>query len=505
MRLPSLLGHTAQLVRLIWQSPRPADVLASDYFRAKKYIGAHDRRFISQVAFSTLRGYSAFAYCANEALHDIAHAVKHAEIERERERKQHHTTDPKDKEKDLPLEELAIVATCCIMGNAAGVGNISEALEELLGADSTDIEERVLVIGTNFAKHAGLAAETGVLFARSVTEYWTMLEDEVNTLLEHESPDEAAEQLLAVRFCVPQWMFRALDRDWFTTIEIAASLLAPAPLCLRVNTLATTREALLAAFREQALPAHAGKLSPDCIVIDKRVNLTQTPLYRDGLIEIQDEASQLTAFALSPETSWRVLDACAGAGGKSLHIATLQRGKGEILASDTEYERLKELPFRAKRAGISSIKTLMIDAASENALPSKLHHLQGSFDAVLVDAPCSGLGTVRRSPMLKWRATPDSIVKHAQKQLLLLSAFSHAVKPDGVLLYATCSLMPQENEHVVAQFLAEHPEFYAEPLAPVLSAQGIALPGLSADAPMVTMLPSTHGTDGFFLARLRRR
>lgn len=504
MRLPSLLGHTAQLLRLLWNSPRPSDQLASEYFRAKKYVGAQDRRFISQTVFATLRGHSAFMFCAEQALQDLAaiHFLNPAPLN------------------NTPLQELASVAACCLVGNAVGVGNVSETLEELLGSDSTDMDERVLAIGASFATQAGIEREYGVLFARAVCEHWDLLEEESNLVLERmadgatDGTDSTGLDVLAIRFAMPAWILATWHeehQDWFSAIELAASMLAPAPLSLRVNTLAATRETVLGILKEQNIRAHAGRLSPDCIIVDKRVNLTQTPIYRDGLIEIQDEASQLAAFALAPEQGWRILDACAGAGGKSLHIATLQRNNGEIIAADIEYQRLKELPFRARRAGIRGITTLMIDAeknaktpTNPNKLPKKLAHLEAACDAVLVDAPCSGMGIVRRAPMTKWRFTSETLVKHAQKQGAILTTFASAVKRGGVLIYATCSVMPHENQHVVAAFLAEHPEFALEALAPAFAERHATIPSLAPEAGFLTLLPSVHGSDGFFLARLRR-
>jgi 16S rRNA (cytosine967-C5)-methyltransferase len=533
MRLSSLLGHAAQLLRIVWNSPRPSDQLASEYFRAKKYIGAHDRRFISQTVFASLRGYSAFAYCAAEAWKDLeaqgvvvtnfahSHAKTHAQTQSQTPSQAASQTTPQAAshlEQALSVfDELRVVVACCLMGNAVGVGNISESLEELLGADATNIDERIVAVGANFAKQIGLRSDVGIAYANAVSEYWSMLEDEVSGILETElsetelTPESL--EFLAARFAMPSWMMSAFNRDWFSAIELAASMLYAAPLSLRVNPLAIERSTLLTMLHEQGITGIAGKLSPDCILIEKRVNLTQTPLYREGLIEIQDEASQLAAYALAPKQGWRVLDACAGAGGKSLHIATLQRGKGEVIASDIEYERLKELPLRAKRAGLASITTQTIepsasenknDSAGENKLPTKLAHLQASCDAVLVDAPCSGSGTVRRSPMLKWRLTEGVVEKHATRQLAILSTFAAAVKPSGVLIYATCSVLPRENEDVIEQFLAAHPDFAPEPLAPVFAEHGIVIPMLSQTAHCVTLLPSVHGSDGFFLARMRR-
>lgn len=511
MHLPSLLGHSAQLLRLIDHSQRPADVLASEYFRAKKYIGAKERRFISSVVFAALRGRSAFDFCAAEALRGIAPEVQAAQDQFHREHK------GKKASAELLFHELGIITACALVGNQAGVGNIFESIELTLGIAYQDLEGRIIALGEAFALRAGIAPDAGIQFAMALYEIWSALAEEIEHIFEQEEFSEAARELLATRFAAPRWMLEAWQEgvsgtstvaagDWFSAVELAASLLGAAPVPLRVNTLAADRETVLALLRKDDIHARVGRLSPDAILIDRRVNLTGTNLYREGTVEIQDEASQLAGFALAPVPGQRTLDACAGAGGKALHIGALQKNRGEIIASDTEYQRLKELPLRAKRSGLSLISTIQLtDKKPALTLPPQLAHLQAACDAVVVDAPCSGIGTVRRMPMAKWRLTPEMLRKHQQKQMEILSAYAHAVKPDGVLLYLTCSLMPQENGQVVQEFLAVNPDFAPEALAPIFAQNGIHIPGLAPDTAWLTLTPAQHGTDGFFMARMRRK
>lgn len=506
MHLPSLLGHSAQMLRLIDHSQRPADVLASEYFRAKKYIGAKERRFISAIVFAALRGRSAFEFCATEALKGIM-----AEISAVQEQF-HQSHKGKKASAEVLFHELGIITACALVGNQVGVGNMFEHIEETLGIAYADLEGRIIVLGEAFASRLGISADAGIQFAMMLHEVWSHLAEEIEHIFATEDFSEAAQDLLATRFAAPRWMLAAWQEgttgagDWFSAVELAASMLGAAPVPVRINRLAADRETVLTLLRRDGIHARAGKLSPDAILIDRRVNLTGTNLYREGVIEIQDEASQLAGFGLAPEATWRVLDACAGAGGKALHIGNLQGNRGEIIAADIEYQRLKELPLRAKRSGVSRITTVHLTSKAIVAtLPEQLAYLKASCDAVVVDAPCSGIGTVRRMPMTKWRLTPELLRKHAQKQLEIVNSFAGAVKPGGVLLYLTCSLMPQENSHVVDAFLAKNPDFMPEALAPAFAKNDIHIPGLASDAAWLTLTPSQHGTDGFFMARLRKK
>jgi 16S rRNA (cytosine967-C5)-methyltransferase len=213
------------------------------------------------------------------------------------------------------------------------------------------------------------------------------------------------------------------------------------------------------------------------------VNVTQNPAYLEGRIEIQDLGSQfiLASLGLPPGDHW--LDACAGAGGKTLQLATLLGPSGRVTAHDIRPEALAELSLRAKRARLKNI--------------SIASRLDGTFPGVLVDAPCSGSGTWRRAPHLKWTTTDAQIAAMAARQKELLQKFSAHVAPGGRLVYATCSLSRRENEDVIEHFLAARPDFEPAPFARTF--------GFSLRGPGFTILPATHDTDGFFVASLRRK
>jgi 16S rRNA (cytosine967-C5)-methyltransferase len=230
----------------------------------------------------------------------------------------------------------------------------------------------------------------------------------------------------------------------------------------------------MAALQAEDIPCEGGRHSPAAIIIHKRVNLTQHPLYKGGFIEIQDEGSQMISLACNAQPGMRVLDACAGAGGKTLHLADIMKDQGIIVARDIEWNRLREIPIRAHTAGVQCIRVDLIDRPTSNVRRPQSPSYgrgttdqgrrtpdagRGTFDVVLIDAPCSGMGTVRRLPMVKWRLTPEQLERHARKQLKILTENAHFVAEGGALVYATCSILPGENEQVVEKFLAAHPQF----------------------------------------------
>jgi 16S rRNA (cytosine967-C5)-methyltransferase len=219
-------------------------------------------------------------------------------------------------------------------------------------------------------------------------------------------------------------------------------------------------------------------------------------LFRDGLVEVQDEGSQLLAWLVAPRRSEMIADYCAGAGGKTLALAMLMRGTGRIYAMDVSARRLAALAPRAARAGVTNIHTIALSGDND----ARAKRLAGKLDRVLVDAPCSGFGTLRRNPDLKWRHGEPAIAELVKKQTAILQAASRLVKPGGRLVYATCSILREENEAIAEAFLAANPAFAPLPCNELLAAQRIALDtGL-----YLRLWPHRHGTDGFFAASFQR-
>ena len=264
------------------------------------------------------------------------------------------------------------------------------------------------------------------------------------------------------------------------------ALLERAPLDLRVNLASTTRDAMLAAF-EGSVPT---PLSPWGIRLPADSQVDRNPSYISGMVEVQDEGSQLIALACQPRAGLRILDLCAGAGGKSLALAAAAP-EAQILACDTNRARLSNLPPRAGRAG-AEIGVRLIDGGRE---AEQLADLQGQADVVLVDAPCSGSGTWRRNPEGRWRLTPERLARVAQLQARLLDIAAPLVKPQGTLVYAVCSILRREGAGQIADFLGRHSSWTVQD----------ALEGFGRkDGDGRLLTPGHDGTDGFFVARLQR-
>jgi len=304
---------------------------------------------------------------------------------------------------------------------------------------------------------------------------------------------------------VPPWLLARATAQYPDAAALLAALAQAAPLDLRVNTLKSDRAAVLAelcsATRLHApMRAEAARFGPEAIRLQDKPALTRWPLYQDGLIEVQDEGSQLVARLLAPRRGEMVVDFCAGAGGKTLAIGALMRSTGRIYAFDIHAKRLAGLGPRLARSGLSNVYPAAI--ASEN--DPRIKRLAGKIDRVLVDAPCSGTGTLRRNPDLKWRFDEHELERLRGVQAAVLAGAARLVKPGGRLVYATCSILAQENQEQIAAFLAAHPQFAVVDAAGVLAAQDIHVDAAARFAPWFVMLPHLHGSDGFFAAVLER-
>jgi len=301
----------------------------------------------------------------------------------------------------------------------------------------------------------------------------------------------------AVRLDLPDWLHERLVvqyGDYLPTLM--DSLNSAAPLDLRVNPLKATRDEVLVQFNREGVVAAATALSPLGMRLQGKPALQKHPLFLDGSVEVQDEGSQLLGLMLAPKRGEMVCDFCAGAGGKTLLLGALMRNSGRLYAFDTSEKRLGRMKPRLVRSGLQNVQALLIAHERD----AKVKRLVGKFDRVLVDAPCSGLGTLRRNPDLKWRQTPESVNELTQKQHDILEAAARLVKAGGRLVYATCSLLVQENEDIVAAFLGAHPDFRVIPAVEVLAAQNIAI----EMGNYLRLDTAKHGTDGFFAAVMER-
>jgi 16S rRNA (cytosine967-C5)-methyltransferase len=307
----------------------------------------------------------------------------------------------------------------------------------------------------------------------------------------------APEPLAAVRADLPDWLWQRLasQHGEAEALRIAQAMLNPAPLDLRVNLARTGREAVLEQLARDGIAAKPTPHSPGGIRLGAKPAINRHDLFRDGLIEVQDEGSQLLAWLLAPRRGEMVADYCAGAGGKTLALGMLMRGAGRLYALDVSAKRLAALGPRAARAGLSNVHSIVLSGEKD----ARTHRLAGKIDRVLVDAPCSGFGTLRRNPDLKWRQGPQAIDELAAKQGRILDAAARLVKAGGRLVYATCSLLREENDAIADAFAAAHPQFQPLDCGELLAAQRIAMEGSR-----LRLWPHRHGTDGFFAAAFVR-
>ena len=304
---------------------------------------------------------------------------------------------------------------------------------------------------------------------------------------------------LAMRANLPPWLLdKLIARDGeAAAMELADAMNQPAPLDLRVNAIKANRDDVAAELAAAPILCEPTPYSPLGLRVIKKPALQNLPLFKDGAIEVQDEGSQLLAQIVGAKRGEMVADFCAGAGGKTLALGASMRNTGRLYAFDVSEKRLAKLKPRLARSGLSNVHPVMI--AHEN--DAKVKRLAGKIDRVLVDAPCSGLGTLRRNPDVKWRQSPQGLAELNVKQISILAGAARLVKPGGRLVYATCSLLDEENEAIVAQFLAAHEGFTLVPMSQVLAEQKIALDMQD----YLKLYPHRHRTDGFFAAVLERK
>ena len=309
------------------------------------------------------------------------------------------------------------------------------------------------------------------------------------------------------RHNLPEWLVAPLktqlgDQFW----PLVESLQQPAPLDLRVNAFTDKRPEVQKELALAAIKAVPTPFSPWGLRIDGKPALTKIDAFARGAVEVQDEGSQLLALLLDAKRGEMVVDFCAGAGGKTLAIGATMRNTGRLYAFDTSAHRLDALKPRLARSKLSNVHP----AAIAHERDDRIKRLAGKIDRVLVDAPCSGLGTLRRNPDLKWRQSPQSVQELTAKQTAILQSASRLVKSGGRLIYATCSVLPEENEAIAEAFGAANPDFEAQDAADVL--EGLKVPGAEAlcaggesGKRYLRLWPHRHSTDGFFAAVWNRK
>lgn len=283
-----------------------------------------------------------------------------------------------------------------------------------------------------------------------------------------------------IRESIPDWLDelgeKELGKEWDKELS---ALNEEASVVLRVNTLKVDRNSLQQQLEEEEIATDAPAEFPDALILEQRQNIFTRQQFKDGLFEVQDAGSQLIAPFLKVQPRQRVIDACAGGGGKTLHLASLMQNKGRIIALDTEDWKLEELKKRARRAGAGNIETRVIESSKT------IKRLENSADRLLLDVPCSGLGVIKRNPDAKWKLSVDFIERVKELQQHILEDYSTMLKPGGLMVYSTCSLLPTENERQVEKFLESRKEVFE------LMDQKWIRP--------------SEGFDGFYMALLKRK
>jgi len=303
----------------------------------------------------------------------------------------------------------------------------------------------------------------------------------------------------AVRVSLPDWIWQRLVTQFGENraARLGEALLEPAPLDLRVNTLVATRDGVLDSLARGGIEARPTPYSPIGVRLEGKPSLHRNELLLSGAIEVQDEGSQLLGLLVAPARRQMVVDFCAGTGGKTLLLGAMMSNQGRLYAFDVSAKRLETLKQRVKRANLANVQPQMIGSECD----PRITRLTGKVDRVLVDAPCSGLGTLRRSPDLKWRQSPETVTGLIGKQRSILDASSRLLKPGGRLVYATCSLLAEENEGIIDDFLAaQGGRFCLMDCRSILETQRIGL----STGPYLRILPDVDHCDGFFAAVLER-
>jgi len=421
------IAAAIDLLAAIEATPRyPADAMANNFFRNRRYIGSGDRRAVSERAWAVIRARRRLSWWLGDT---------------------------------PPTPPLLVAASLLLEGWA--LSGVTQSFS-----------------GGQFAPKPLSQADISVL-----------QRIEGHTLDHPDMPP-------AVHMEIPDWILPHLQKRFGADLahEMAAMEM-PASLDLRVNLLKATREAARAALAAEGIESELTPISPWGLRIEGRRLVTTGKAFQDGLVEIQDEGSQLVAYLVGAAPGMRVADWCAGAGGKTLAMAMTMENHGHIVACDVSVHRLDGAVRRLRRAGVHNVERHLIEPGDKWAKRNAKR-----FDRVLVDAPCTGIGTWRRNPDARLRLKESDLEELLAKQKVILDSASRLVRPGGRLVYATCSLLPEENEDQVRAFLSRHPDFRTKPLPRAW--QG-GVPPCSDE--FLVLTPARHGTDGFFGAVLERQ
>lgn len=445
MKALSLVGHVIELYDRVRLLELPTDAVVNEFVRRRKYLGSKDRRFITDALFGIVRHRKRLEAILEHSLKQmnfVAPAVQ------------------------FPALWMYVAYAICIRNQPQ-----TDALKDLSSlwiTSSPDVDlERLLAL---LNEHARLDFLPQFPALRLATE--------------HSYPT----------WMVEQWLRRLGEEE---THRLCIAMNEVAPVAIRVNTTKASVEECRAALEKEGVQCHPSSLSPFGLIFEKRVDVHVLRAFRAGLFEIQDEGSQILSLLVNPRPGELIVDACAGGGGKALHLSALMENGGQIVALDVDQRRLEELRRRCHRVNAANVEPVLVDAHDGSAEESYV----AMADAVLVDAPCSGSGTIRRNPGTKWILTQRKIEEYQLRQRYILTRYSRLVKPGGRLVYATCSLLEEENEAVIQEFLEKQSSFRLQPVREVLEQWDLHY---LTEMDYLFLFPHRHGTDGFFAAVLQR-
>jgi 16S rRNA (cytosine967-C5)-methyltransferase len=429
------------LDEIVSRAERPADLVLNGFFRARRFIGSGDRRAVAERVWGILRRHGQLFWWLERTRHPAFHGGGSAR---------------------------AIVAA------------------DLLLSDKLELRQVEAMFDGGTYRPAPL----------DEAELRALRQMEGHSLPHPEQPDW-------VRLNVQEWVAphlkEAYGEAWGREI---AALETPPPVDLRVNRLKATVEEARAALQREGIDTEPMRYAPNGLRLKRRLSVVAGEAFQNGLIEIQDEGSQLVAALVDAQPGMQIADYCAGAGGKTLAMAAGMNNKGRVVAMDVLEKRLDRSAQRLRRAGAHNVERRAIDADNRKWLKRQA----GAFDRVLVDVPCTGSGTWRRNPDGRWTLRPEDLAELVPKQAAILDAAARLVKPGGGLVYATCSVLPAENERQIEAFLERHADFAVVPVADIwrdtLSSEP---PSEVATGPYMRLSPLRHGTDGFFAATLVRQ
>jgi 16S rRNA (cytosine967-C5)-methyltransferase len=331
--------------------------------------------------------------------------------------------------------------------------------------------------------------------------------EKIHTALETEYIPNSEAENIAYHTAFPIWFTEKLLHTYSAqeVIQLLTVLNQNAKVHLRVNTYISDLKTIIQSLKKEGIEAYKGNISPDSLIIEKRKPIFATETFKNGLIEMQDEGSQVVAWLVNPKAGKTVLDACAGGGGKTLHLATLMKGKGTVFAYEVNSERFGNIKQRIRRSQLQNIQLLDSEAKFQKFTEKYTRQI----DYVLIDAPCSASGTLRRNPDLKLRLTKEQVENLPEVQLHILKNYQKFVRKGGRLVYVTCSVFEQENQVVVEKFLSLNPDFKCIPVSEItkeikLPVDITTLISLTENQKYLQLLPQIHDTDGFFIAVLER-